>query len=71
MNSELEILSDDLKVYIQGFEVALQKEDITDAVRCLKKMRNEVDENLEFLTDFYREKLKENGDRSHWHSGVT
>ena len=53
MNNELGILSNDLRIYFRGFEVALERNNVTDAVQYLKKMRNEVDENIEFLTRIY------------------
>lgn len=53
MSNELEILSNDLRIYFRGFEVALEKKDITGAVEYLKQMRKEVDENIEFLTQVY------------------
>lgn len=53
MSNELEILSNDLKIYLRGFEAALEKKDVADAVRYLNQMRKEVDENLEFLTHVY------------------
>ncbi len=59
MSNELEILSNDLKIYFRGFEVALGKKEIPDAVRYLKEMRKEVDENLEFLTHTYAGAPKE------------
>ena len=49
MSNELGILSSDLRIYFRGFEVALGKKDVGEAVRYLKEMRREVDENLEFL----------------------
>ena len=53
MSTDLQILSNDLKIYFHGFEVALEKKDIEDAVRYLHAMKKEVDENLEFLTEVY------------------
>ncbi|HEX6068037.1 MAG TPA: hypothetical protein VFZ05_04475 [Nitrososphaera sp.] len=56
MSNELEVLSNDLEVYFKGFQVALEKKDIASAIRYLNDMRNEVDENLEFLTHVYVDK---------------
>ncbi len=53
MSNELEILSNDLRIYFRGFEVALEKKDIPGAREYLKQMRKEVDENIEFLTQVY------------------
>ena len=58
MSRDLEDLSNDLKIYFRGFEVALGKKDITDAVRYLNDMRQEVDENLEFLMHVYADAPK-------------
>jgi len=56
MSNELEVLCNDLEVYFKGFQVALEKKDITSAIRYLNDMRKEVDENLEFLTHVYVDK---------------
>lgn len=53
MSNELKVLSNDLEIYFRGFQVALEKKDVEGAIRYLKDMRKEVDENLEFLTHFY------------------
>jgi hypothetical protein len=53
VGSELEVLSEDLETYLRGFQAALEKNDIEQAIRCLNDMRKEVDENLEFLTHVY------------------
>jgi hypothetical protein len=53
MSNELGILSNDLGIYFRGFEVALERKDVAGAVQYLKKMRSEVDENIEFLTRVY------------------
>lgn len=58
MSNELEILSNDLRIYFRGFEVALEKKDVADAVGYLKQMRKEVDENIEFLTQVYSGKAE-------------
>lgn len=58
MSRDLEVLSNDLRIYFRGFEVALGKKDITNAVRYLNDMRKEVDENLEFLTHVYADAPK-------------
>lgn len=53
MNNELEVLSNDLEIYFRGFQAALEKNDVEEAIKYLKDMRKEVDENLEFLTHVY------------------
>jgi hypothetical protein len=58
MSKDLEILSNDLRIYFRGFEVALGRKDVGDAVRYLNDMRKEIDENLEFLTHVYAESPK-------------
>lgn len=59
MNNELGILSNDLRIYFKGFETALEKKDVMDAVHYLNQMRKEVDENLEFLMHVYANKPEE------------
>lgn len=53
MSNELEVLSEDLETYLRGFQAALEKNDIEEAIKYLNDMRKEVDENLEFLTHVY------------------
>ncbi|MEM2140784.1 MAG: hypothetical protein QXJ74_03965 [Nitrososphaera sp.] len=53
MSNELEILSNDLEIYLRGFQDALGKKDVAEAIRYLNEMKKEVEENLEFLTHVY------------------
>lgn len=68
MSNELEILSNDLEIYFRGFQAALGKKDIADAIMYLNNMRKEVDENLEFLTHVYADTSDRNPATSDSHS---
>lgn len=49
MSKDLEHVANDLKVYYKGFEVALGRGDVNDAIRYLKDMRRELNDNLDYL----------------------
>jgi DNA repair exonuclease SbcCD ATPase subunit len=49
MTKEMQILANDLKVYFKGFEVALDNGNIDDAIRYLKDIRRELNNNLDYL----------------------
>lgn len=49
MAKEIEVVANDLKLYFKGFEVALADSNIDDAVRYLKDIRRELNDNLDYL----------------------
>ena len=49
MAKDIRVVANDLKVYYTGFEVAVNKGDIGDAIRYLRDMRRELNDNLDYL----------------------
>lgn len=49
MAKDIKVVANDLKLYFQGFEVALASNNISDAIRYLKDMRRELNDNLDYL----------------------
>jgi DNA repair exonuclease SbcCD ATPase subunit len=49
MVKDFQIVANDLKLYYKGFEVALDKGDLDDAIRYLRDMRRELNDNLDYL----------------------
>ena len=49
MAKDIKVVANDLKLYFQGFEVALANNNISDAIRYLKDMRRELNDNLDYL----------------------
>jgi seryl-tRNA synthetase len=49
MAKDIEVVANDLKLYFQGFEVALASNNVADAIRYLKDMRRELNDNLDYL----------------------
>lgn len=49
MTKDVEIAANDLMVYFKGLEVALGKGNIDDAIRYINNIKNELDENLQYL----------------------
>jgi len=43
------VVANDLEIYVKGFEVALKKKNVEDAVRYLESMIEEIDYNIEHL----------------------
>lgn len=46
---DVRIVANDLEIYFKGFEVALKKRNVEDAVRYLESMIEEIDYNIERL----------------------
>jgi DNA-binding transcriptional regulator GbsR (MarR family) len=42
-------MANDLKVYFRGFEVALKRRNIDDAIRYLTSIKAELNDNLDYL----------------------
>ncbi len=53
MADDLQIMSFDLKVYLKGLEVALDRKDIKEAASYLERIKKEAEQNLEFLNETY------------------
>jgi hypothetical protein len=49
MVKDIQLIANDLKLYYKGFEVALERGDIDDAIRYLRDMRRELNDNLDYL----------------------
>jgi tetratricopeptide (TPR) repeat protein len=49
MVKDIQLVANDLKLYYKGFEVALERGDIDDAIRYLRDMRRELNDNLDYL----------------------
>ena len=49
MAKDIEVVANDLKLYFQGFEVALASNNVADAIRYLKDIRRELNDNLDYL----------------------
>lgn len=49
MAKEIEVMANDLRVYFKGFETALEKGNLEDAIRYLRDVRTELNDNLRFL----------------------
>jgi hypothetical protein len=49
MTKEIEVMANDLRVYFKGFETALEKGNLEDAIRYLRDVRTELNDNLRFL----------------------
>jgi NAD+--asparagine ADP-ribosyltransferase len=47
--ADIRIVGNDLKIYSKGYEVALKKKNINDAIRYLESMIEEIDFNIECL----------------------
>lgn len=47
--ADIRIVGNDLKIYFKGYEVALKKKNINDAIRYLESMIEEIDFNIECL----------------------
>ena len=43
------VVANDLEIYFKGFEVAIKKKNVEDAVRYLESMIEEIDYNIEHL----------------------
>lgn len=43
------VVANDLEIYFKGFEVALKKKDVEDAVRYLESMIEEIDYTIDHL----------------------
>jgi len=43
------VVANDLEIYFKGFEVALKRKNVKDAVRYLESMIEEIDYNIEHL----------------------
>ena len=43
------VVANDLEIYFKGFEVALKRKNVEDAVRYLESMIEEIDYNIEHL----------------------
>lgn len=50
MAKDIQLVANDLKLYYRGFEIALDKGDIDDAIRYLRDIRRELNDNLHYLT---------------------
>jgi len=46
---DVRTVANDLEIYFKGFEVALKKRNVEDAVRYLESMIEEIDYNIELL----------------------
>lgn len=49
MVKDIQLVADDLKIYYKGFVTALDRGDIDDAIRYLRDMRRELNDNLDYL----------------------
>lgn len=49
MTKDVEIAANDLLVYFRGLKVALGNNNIDDAIRYINNIKDELDENLEYL----------------------
>ena len=49
MAKDIQVFANDLRVYFKGFETALGSGNVEDAIRYLRDMRAELNDNLEYL----------------------
>lgn len=49
MPKDIQIVANDLQVYFKGFEVALERNNIDDAIRYLTSIKAELNDNLDYL----------------------
>lgn len=49
MERDIQIVANDLNLYFKGFQVALKRRNLDDAIRYLKDIRRELNDNLDYL----------------------
>lgn len=49
MVKDIQIVANDLNLYFRGFQIALEKGNVVDAIRYLKDIRRELNDNLDYL----------------------
>ena len=62
LTKDVRVVANDLEIYFKGFEVALKKKNVEDAVRYLESMIEEIDYNIERLQPL-RNDMNEIGNR--------
>jgi len=62
ITKDVRVVANDLEIYFKGFEVALKKKNVEDAVRYLESMIEEIDYNIERLQPL-RKDMNEIGNR--------
>ncbi len=59
------VVANDLKIYFKGFEVALKRKNVDDAVTYLESMIEEIDYNIEHLQPIMNDKIEMNNRKRH------
>jgi len=54
------VVANDLEIYFKGFEVALKRKNVEDAVRYLESMIEEIDYNIEHLQPIRNDMIEMN-----------
>ena len=54
------VVANDLEIYFKGFEVALKRKNVEDAVRYLESMIEEIDYNIEQLQPIRNDMIEMN-----------
>ena len=52
------VVANDLEIYFKGFEIALKRKNVEDAVRYLESMIEEIDYNIEHLQPIRNEMIE-------------
>ena len=52
------VVANDLEIYFKGFEIALKRKNVEDAVRYLESMIDEIDYNIEHLQPIRNEMIE-------------